>query len=56
LELHKQGIGVSAILRHIRSTQDKDGNNYRIGPTSVYQIIAEHRKAAKFVNSSEMCS
>jgi hypothetical protein len=42
-------MGVSAILRQIRSTQDKDGNNYRIGPTSVYQIIAESRKAG-FVN------
>src|SRR5262249_46833500 len=46
LELHKKGMGVAAILKHIRSTEDGEGNRYRIGQTSVYQIIADHRKEA----------
>jgi hypothetical protein len=37
-------MGVAAILRHIRSTKDKEGRNYSIGQTSVYQIIADHRR------------
>jgi len=44
LKLHGEGKGVAAILKEIRSTQDKERRNYRIGHTSVYQIIAEHRK------------
>jgi DNA invertase Pin-like site-specific DNA recombinase len=44
LALHDQGMGVAAILRHIRSTKDKEGRNHRIGQTSIYQILADHRK------------
>ena len=36
-------MGVAAILRHIRSSQDKEGRKYRIAQTSVYQILADHR-------------
>src|SRR5215475_6607308 len=47
IALHKQGMGVAAIFREIRSMEDKDGNRYEIGQTSVYQIIADHRKESE---------
>ena len=31
IALHKKGMGVAAILREIRSMEDKDGNRYEIG-------------------------
>ena len=44
IELHKQGMGVAGILIRIRSMEDEKGNRYKIGQTSVYQIIADYRK------------
>jgi len=49
IALHKQGMGVAGILEQIRSMEDKDGNRYEIGPTSVYQIIADYRKQSEVV-------
>ena len=44
IALHKRSMGVAAILKEIRSMEDKEGNRYEIGQTSVYQIIADPRR------------
>jgi DNA invertase Pin-like site-specific DNA recombinase len=49
IALHKRGMGVAGILKEIRSMEDKDGNLYEIGQTSVYQIIADYRKQSEVV-------
>jgi DNA invertase Pin-like site-specific DNA recombinase len=46
LKLHGQGMGVAAILREIRGTQDKKGRAHKIGQSSVYAILAEQRGQA----------
>jgi len=47
LKLHGEGKGVAAILKEIRAGQDKKGKPHRIGQSSVYAIIADHRKQAE---------
>ena len=47
--LHQQGVGIAGILKQIRSMEDKDGNRYEIGQTSVYQLIADYRKQTEAV-------
>jgi DNA invertase Pin-like site-specific DNA recombinase len=47
LKLHSEGPGVAAILKKIRSMQDKDGNRYEMGRSSVYRIIADCKKEAE---------
>jgi len=49
LKLHSEGLGVAAIIETIRASQDKKGKNHRIGQSSVYQIIADHRKESEVV-------
>jgi DNA invertase Pin-like site-specific DNA recombinase len=44
IALHQQGMGVAGILKEIRSMKDGKGKPFEIGQTSVYQIIADHRK------------
>jgi hypothetical protein len=39
-------MGVSQTVKHIRSTEDDEANPYNISQSSVYQIIADHRKCA----------
>jgi DNA invertase Pin-like site-specific DNA recombinase len=46
LKLHREGKGVVAILKEIRATQDKKGKPHKIGQSSVYAILAEHRAEA----------
>jgi len=40
---------VAAILKEIRAGQHKKGKPNRIGQSSVYQIIADHRKQTEVV-------
>ena len=47
LKLHSEGLGVAAILKQIREVKDKMGKPHKIGQSSVYQIIADHRKQAE---------
>jgi len=47
LKLHSEGLGVAAILKQIREGKDKMGKPHKIGQSSVYQIIADHRKQAE---------
>jgi DNA invertase Pin-like site-specific DNA recombinase len=44
LKLHSDGLGVAAILKEIRAGQDKKGKPQKLGQSSVYAILAEHRK------------
>src|SRR5262249_3445987 len=46
LKLHGQGMGVAAILKEIRATQDEKGKSHKIGQSSVYAILAEQRRQA----------
>ena len=47
LKLHSEGLGVAAIFKQIREGKDKKGKPHRIGQSSVYQIITDHRKESE---------
>jgi DNA invertase Pin-like site-specific DNA recombinase len=47
LKLHGEGMGVAAILKQIRDGRAKKGKPHKIGQSSVYAIIADHRKQAE---------